>query len=59
MFCTGLLEMKEALDAYCRVLRFSSIFESHGLRHANISVKELPPRDYRKRQVSFESLYGM
>jgi hypothetical protein len=42
---TGLFEMYEALEAYVKVERFSSICKSHGFRHAIIKQKLLPPSD--------------
>ena len=38
---------------------FSSIKLSLGERHAIIKAYELPPSDYLRRHVNFESLYGI
>lgn len=38
MFLLGKLEIKEALEAYCRVLKFSSKYLSEGARQATIKV---------------------
>ena len=54
-FFTGLFEIRAAFAAYSRVMWFSSKKWSEGWRQAIMQVVELPPRDWRSRQVSLLS----
>jgi hypothetical protein len=55
-FLMGLLEMKDALLAYCKVLMFSSKYMSQGFKQAIMRQKELPPRLYLNKDVNLDSL---
>mmetsp|Transcript_53141 Transcript_53141/g.116283 ORF Transcript_53141/g.116283 Transcript_53141/m.116283 type:complete len:289 (+) Transcript_53141:359-1225(+) len=51
----GWFLMEEACAAYCKVLKFSSLYRSDGDKQASISMKPLPPMECCNNDVSLDS----